>query len=136
MIVTIAVIALILCTGGYFIKDIYFPSRKTDRQRTLQRYKKVQDLSLELQGILTNYIFSENTAQDIITEGITYSAYLDKLEKGHEKCLSDYGYNKLKYGCGSTYRQKIKRDLAVQAKELNIAKKHILPLQKQKSLAY
>lgn len=136
MILTITVTTLVVCLGGYFIKDAYFPSKKEERQRLLNRFKKQQELSLMLQDILSDYIAAENAGETIMTDDITYNAYSAKLEKYHENYNSDYAFNKVKYSPGTTYKAKVKRDLILQAKELEFAKKHILKLQNQKSLAY
>lgn len=129
MILTIAIFTAVAGLVIYNIRNIYYPTKKQERQITMARYKKLQDLSLQLQSGLSEYVSSINATEEV-------TCIYNKLVKSHDKYLSDYSYEKLKHTRSHSYIKKVRNNLKLQHKELKTAKKHIVQLQKHKSLAY
>lgn len=118
-----------------YIKKTFYPTRREERILLTKKLRKLQLQSMQLQEILENHINFSNASGEILFDTTTCGDYLAEITKGHENFLSDYVAEKIKRG-SSSYRSKVKQNLAMYSKKLRIAKKHIGKLQNQKSLAY
>lgn len=110
----------LLFTAVIFIYIINrHPAYKKDKAKLLSDYHKLRVKSLKLQEEFHYYIMKNDiTKQEMSGTGVTYGAYLKKIQKNHALHLSEKRYIKLRKSNNRLFIYKTKKILAAQESEL------------------
>lgn len=82
----IALAILLVFILIYYLNKI--PRYKSEKNRIISKYRKVQSTSLRIQDILSKYVLANDATQETLAPGITYGECLRKIQREHTAHLS------------------------------------------------
>lgn len=113
------IIALLLALFLFIYLVNALPAYKRAKKQLLAKYHRLRVKSLRLQEELHYYILKNDVLKEEMDgTGVTYGAYLKKIQKNHALHLSEKGYIKLRKSNNRLLMHKAKRTLELQDTEL------------------